>query len=255
MNTTYLKFYRPETAEGRRAFTVTELLAIIAIVAVLAALQLPALARATGLSKRAQCAANLRQFALALQIYGGDYGDKLPSSSAGSWCWDLPWNMGDLLTRYGVGWKMMFCPGTSPPFTEAYNYQLYTYTASYRVIGYAMTLPGSTLASSNWNYTLTPQAIANGASYLLPPRPAKRVLLADATISQPGQYSTNPSVEATYNWTSIAGGFSVHHTSSHLTGTIPAGRNAAMLDGHVEWGQLSVMLPRTVNTGTPVFWW
>ncbi len=254
MHTILSPRHRRARPTRRTGFTLTEVLAILAILALLAGLRLPAMAKATGLTKRALCANNLRQVALALQVYGTEYNDRLPVSSAGSWLWDFPWNSGPLLERYGTGWKLWYCPGTAPRFTDTDNYRLYNYApGSYRVLGYALTLPGtSSLNPTNANPTLTPQAIQQISLSFPPPQPSQRVLVADANLTPAGQ--NNPSLKSTYNWTSIKAGYPTAHTSPHLNGFIPAGRNAAMLDGHVDWRRFDSFLPRTTGN-VPSFWW
>jgi prepilin-type processing-associated H-X9-DG protein len=63
---------------SERGFTLVALLVIIAVVALLAAMLLPALFAARGKATRINCVNNLKQCGLAFRIWEGDNGDKYP---------------------------------------------------------------------------------------------------------------------------------------------------------------------------------
>lgn len=62
----------------RHAFTLVELLTVIAILALLAAILLPVFASARGKARETTCLSNLRQIGLATLQYAEDYDDRFP---------------------------------------------------------------------------------------------------------------------------------------------------------------------------------
>jgi prepilin-type N-terminal cleavage/methylation domain-containing protein/prepilin-type processing-associated H-X9-DG protein len=65
----------------RQGFTLIELLVVIAIIAILAAILLPALARAREAARRASCQNNLKQWGITYKMYAGESRGVFPPST------------------------------------------------------------------------------------------------------------------------------------------------------------------------------
>ncbi len=90
-----------------QAFTLIELLVVIAIIGILAAMLLPALAKAKESGKRISCTNNLRQLGMALQMYAGDNQGTFPPHVKDSRWPDKFYNY------YGKNLHVLICPSES----------------------------------------------------------------------------------------------------------------------------------------------
>ncbi|HEV2330188.1 MAG TPA: prepilin-type N-terminal cleavage/methylation domain-containing protein, partial [Verrucomicrobiae bacterium] len=98
------------------AFTLVELLLVIAIIAILAAMLFPALSQAQLRAKRIQCLNNLRQMAAAAQVYTGDFLGLYPiayfydSVHNISYAWDFTTYENNSRVVPGVLWQGQMMP-------------------------------------------------------------------------------------------------------------------------------------------------
>jgi prepilin-type N-terminal cleavage/methylation domain-containing protein len=225
---------------NQRAFTLIELLVVIAIIAILVALLLPALAGAKERARRASCKSSMRQFSLAVHLYGNDNEQWTPSGASDKGADDdhlpvLSTATSNAIVQYSGSERMVHCPSFASYFIEKQPVRPieerdYGYIVGYNYHGGHTNTPWPAIVGNNiW---ISPQRLTDNPTL---------VLVSDMNDWSPG-YGQTFAPHGKTGPILMGGDYANPDASGASSAAIGAvGGNVGLLDGSVAWKSISSM--------------
>jgi len=229
----------PGTHQARRAFTLIELLTVIAIIGILAAIIIPTVGKVRESAKSSQCLSNQRQIAMAFGLYANDNRGYFPRAGIAPDNTSRSWMIAvkDYLPARGnvVTHKIFVCPSEEHQAPGDYTSSVFNYSASFALEN------GNSVNALNGEGS--PPAGPRLLSSIV--RPSRTLLIVDGVVD-PSTYRAN----SARSWGNVTADLALSGPNANgfvaLRFRHGAGMNAAYVDGHaakILWGDRHTAIP------------
>ena len=234
----------PCSTRPARAFTLVELLVVVAIIAILAAVLFPVFAQSREKSRTAACQSNLHQVVKALQMYSQDSDEMLcpaelayPVYRKGVWDHLIFSNIRSNEVFTCPSWKIQRPSTQENGLTYGMNYRLSQFSAT--VLNDAPPLQGTSVSSSVIKSPSATIWISDAVQVLNPSAMPVHNEDTDLWELKIGAWNAHGIIRFPQD---PPGGYPAYNADPWRSGPIhQGGTNAAFIDGHVKWfktGQL-----------------